>query len=180
MATTAKSKKAPVKKQVSSTKPKGVVASKKKGLNRKQWSVIAVVGVVVLAIGGYLGLQAYQNSTSDAASCVSKTFKQGSSGSCVKYIQTLVNYKAKAGQGGSKVTVDGAFGSKTVAAVKAFQKHWSLNVDGTVGKKTWAGLCSAQMGYTDSKGKNHGIWLSQAALNAAKSAGCSVGNDVVR
>lgn len=62
MATTAKTKKT-----ASTTKSKGVVASKKKGLSTQQWSIIAIVGVLVLAIGGYLGLQAYQNSRPSAS-----------------------------------------------------------------------------------------------------------------
>ncbi|HBA47131.1 MAG TPA: hypothetical protein DCZ91_04905 [Lachnospiraceae bacterium] len=35
---------------------------------------------------------------------------------------------------------DGIFGSKTLAAVKAFQKDRSLVADGIVGAKTWAAL----------------------------------------
>jgi len=38
------------------------------------------------------------------------------------------------------VTVDGIFGSKTEAAVQAFQKEKSLDVDGKVGPKTWPKL----------------------------------------
>jgi len=38
------------------------------------------------------------------------------------------------------VTVDGIFGSKTEAAVKAFQKQHGLTADGRVGPKTWPKL----------------------------------------
>ena len=38
------------------------------------------------------------------------------------------------------VAVDGTFGSKTEAAVKALQKEKGLGADGIVGPKTWAKL----------------------------------------
>ena len=38
------------------------------------------------------------------------------------------------------VAVDGAYGSKTEAAVKAFQKEQGLGADGIVGPKTWPKL----------------------------------------
>jgi peptidoglycan hydrolase-like protein with peptidoglycan-binding domain len=176
MATTTKSKKS-----AKSTASSKVVSSKKKSLSKQQWTILGIIGVVVLATAGYFGYQAYENSTSSAASCVSNTYKKGSSGSCVKYIQILANYKFSGGSPKhSLLAADGVFGSGTKSGVEAFQKYWDLTSDGVVGKKTWASLCSAQMGYTDNKGVNHGVWGSQAALNAAKSAGCSVGNDVVR
>ena len=62
------------------------------------------------------------------------TVKKGSKGATVKTLQTLLN------QNGSKLTVDGIFGVKTEAAVKAYQKKKKLAVDGIVGPKTWAAL----------------------------------------
>lgn len=61
----------------------------------------------------------------------------GSSGEPVRVIQeqlnrTAINYPAiPLGQ------VDGIFGEKTAAAVKAFQRLFGLTADGIVGKKTW-------------------------------------------
>ncbi|MCL6570248.1 MAG: peptidoglycan-binding protein [Bacillus sp. (in: Bacteria)] len=53
--------------------------------------------------------------------------RNGSRGIDVKRIQRAV-----------KVTADGIFGSKTEAAVKAYQKRHGLAVDGIVGPKTWS------------------------------------------
>jgi hypothetical protein len=62
--------------------------------------------------------------------------KQGSTGSIVKAIQSLL--------GGLKV--DGIFGAKTKQAVEDFQEHRNLEQDGIVGQKTWNSL-------TEGKGK---------------------------
>ena len=60
--------------------------------------------------------------------------KKGSKGDAVKKLQEMLNGK------GYKLTVDGDFGSKTEAAVKAYQKANGLEVDGEVGEHTWASL----------------------------------------
>ena len=58
------------------------------------------------------------------------TLKVGSNGAAVKVLQR--------GLGG--LVVDGSFGSKTLAAVKAFQTSRKLSVTGVVDAKTWAAL----------------------------------------
>lgn len=66
---------------------------------------------------------------------VRSTVRKGSSGPDVNILQTILN---KLGyEAGS---VDGIFGKKTLAAVKAFQKANKLKVDGVVGKNTWTTL----------------------------------------
>ena len=60
--------------------------------------------------------------------------KKGSSGDAVKKLQQTLNSK------GYKLSEDGDFGSKTEAAVKAFQKANGLEVDGEVGPMTWGAL----------------------------------------
>lgn len=62
------------------------------------------------------------------------TLKQGSKGSEVKELQTLLN------NNGAKLSVDGVFGPKTLAAVKSYQKSNGLSVDGIVGNNTWGSL----------------------------------------
>ena len=45
--------------------------------------------------------------------------------------------------GPNKDGIDGSFGAKTEAAVKAFQKTRGLTADGNVGEKTWDALDAA-------------------------------------
>lgn len=61
--------------------------------------------------------------------------KTGSSGISVRYLQHLLSKL-----GYSPGAIDGIFGNKTLAAVKAFQSDHVLVVDGIVGSKTWAEL----------------------------------------
>jgi peptidoglycan hydrolase-like protein with peptidoglycan-binding domain len=58
----------------------------------------------------------------------------GASGADVTYLQQRLNVW------GAKLTVDGAFGAATDAAVRAFQSAHGLTVDGVVGPATWAAL----------------------------------------
>jgi len=63
------------------------------------------------------------------------TFKQGSSGETVRLIQTkLKNWGYYSG------TVDGIYGTKTVAAVKYFQQKNGLTADGIAGNATLAAM----------------------------------------
>ena len=86
-------------------------------------AILFVLNVVVIML-----VQSLQNA--DAA-----VYKQGSTGSTVTQIQTkLKNWGYYAG------SVDGIYGSKTVAAVKRFQKTNGLTADGICGNKTLAAL----------------------------------------
>lgn len=58
----------------------------------------------------------------------------GSKGDDVKELQTLLK------NNGYNLDVDGSFGPKTQAAVKAYQKANGLDVDGIVGTNTWGAL----------------------------------------
>ncbi|WP_179229386.1 phage tail tip lysozyme [Parenemella sanctibonifatiensis] len=60
--------------------------------------------------------------------------KDGSKSDAVRGLQEEL------GQHGHKVEVDGSYGPKTIAAVKAFQKASGLTVDGKVGPQTWGAL----------------------------------------
>ena len=64
-----------------------------------------------------------------------RLLKNGSTGSAVRKLQILLN-----GLGYGCGAVDGEFGPKTLAAVKAYQKAQGLEVDGIVGSATWGKL----------------------------------------
>lgn len=65
------------------------------------------------------------------------TLKEGSTGQAVTDLQAFLN---RAYPAYSKLAVDGAFGPKTTAVVKEFQRRSGLAVDGIVGAQTWAKL----------------------------------------
>ena len=60
--------------------------------------------------------------------------KSGSNGHPIKTLQYLLRAR------GHSVVVDGVFGPKSRAAVKAFQASHGLAADGIVGPMTWAAL----------------------------------------
>ena len=64
--------------------------------------------------------------------------KKGSKGDQVKALQRMLH--AMGYSIGSINPIDGDFGSKTDAAVRAYQKKYGLVVDGIVGNQTWTKL----------------------------------------
>jgi hypothetical protein len=62
------------------------------------------------------------------------TIRRGAKGDVVRTLQMALN------NNGHKLVVDGDFGQKTDAAVRAFQKAKGLVVDGVVGQRTWKTL----------------------------------------
>ncbi|PWI04926.1 peptidoglycan-binding protein [Streptomyces sp. NWU339] len=68
------------------------------------------------------------------------TLREGTRGSAVKALQTLLKARGQA------VTVDGAFSAAVTAKVKAFQKARGLTADGIVGRRTWAALLATGAG----------------------------------
>ena len=65
------------------------------------------------------------------------TLRQGARGAAVSQLQQKLRAK------GYNVSVDGDFGPKTAAAVRAFQQARHLGVDGVVGPNTWRALNAA-------------------------------------
>lgn len=89
--------------------------------------VMMTLLVGICAAGAYLPQSATQVSAA--------TLKKGSTGSAVRTMQQkLKNWGYYTG------SVDGIFGSKTLEAVKYFQRKNGLTVDGIVGAKTLAAL----------------------------------------
>lgn len=70
---------------------------------------------------------------------VRKTLRKGASGDEVRELQAML-----AALGYDVGTVDGAFGSATESAVRAFQTTKGLTVDGICGTATWAALDAAE------------------------------------
>lgn len=64
------------------------------------------------------------------------TVRQGLSGEAVKAVQSQLNTR------GATLTVDGAFGALTDAAVRSYQSSNGLTADGMVGPNTWQRLVS--------------------------------------
>ena len=66
----------------------------------------------------------------------------GSRGPVVQELQARLNlWLARTpGTGMAPLAMDGIFGAKTLAAVRAFQRSRGLQVDGVVGPLTWGAL----------------------------------------
>ena len=91
------------------------------------------------------------------------TYKQGSTGSVVTQIQTkLRNWGYYSG------SVDGIYGSKTVSAVKYFQRSNGLTADGKCGPKTLAAL---GISVSETKQSNSGDVDLLARLISAEARG---------
>lgn len=63
--------------------------------------------------------------------------RQGDSGTAVFTLQRQLNRITKDYPFLGKLTVDGVFGSRMAATVRAFQKQFNLTADGMVGRQTW-------------------------------------------
>ena len=110
----------------------------------KQW------GTVTLANNGRSALQILRyyygsdieivrtsNIQSIPQSYPGSPLRQGDSGTAVFTLQRQLNRIAKDYPFLGKLTVDGVFGSRMAATVRAFQKQFNLTADGVVGRQTW-------------------------------------------
>jgi hypothetical protein len=155
--------------------------------------IIAAVLVVVIVIGVFLFLNRNHSATKSSSqsavtrnACVGQDFADGSSGHCVRDVQTLVNYMEHSGltecpfSGGATLTVSGTYDSATATQVKSVQQ-WSscyakqegfnsnVQQTGEVDKTTWGELCT--YAYTDPLHTSANGAASSIA--AGKDAGCA-------
>lgn len=91
-------------------------------------------------IGGYLRPPYAVKAADKYVSIQAQEIKQGSTGAAVTGLQAVLN-----GLGYNCGTVDGDFGAKTDAALRAFQKAKNLTVDGECGKNSWAALIGGKV-----------------------------------
>jgi peptidoglycan hydrolase-like protein with peptidoglycan-binding domain len=80
------------------------------------------------------------------------TVKKGSQGDAVRGVQEEFQFRNLSGDPGTGLQVDGIFGPKTDAAVRAFQNALhqdipSVAVDGIVGPVTWRALVSGMLSF---------------------------------
>ena len=78
--------------------------------------------------------------TTHRTASASPLLSQGARGPSVSRLQHLLRAK------GHRIEVDGIFGPKTAAAVRAFQASARIDVDGVVGPQTWGALGTRQSG----------------------------------
>ena len=69
----------------------------------------------------------------------------GSTGDAVRGVQEEFQFRNLSGNPGQGLAVDGVFGPKTRAAVRAFQQALGITVDGIVGPVTWRALVSGML-----------------------------------
>ena len=98
----------------------------KKLVLKRSMVAVAVLITVIVGIAAFYSVQPAEETA---------VLKRGPGGPQVRTLQTKLN-----NWGYNCGTVDGIFGSKTLAAVKQFQKNNGLTVDGIVGAKTAAAL----------------------------------------
>ncbi len=84
------------------------------------------------------GLKKKTNQEGKEVNITLNVLKKGSKGEQVKALQRMLY--AMGYSLGTKNPVDGEFGAKTDAAVRAYQADNGLTVDGIVGAKTWGSL----------------------------------------
>ena len=110
----------------------------------KQWGTVTLAnqGRTALQIlkyyyGNDIEIVRTNNIQSIPQSYPGSPIRQGDSGTAVFTLQRQLNRITKDYPFLGKLTVDGVFGSRMAATVRAFQKQFNLTADGMVGRQTW-------------------------------------------
>ena len=109
--------------------------------------------------------------------------RQGDSGTAVFTLQRQLNRITKDYPFLGLLTVDGVFGSKMTATVKAFQKQFNLTADGVVGRQTWYKISYIYVSVKDlaeltSEGETSSGTLSSGTWNGVALRTGSTGSSV--
>lgn len=111
----------------------------------KQWGTVQLaqqgyspLSIVRYYYGSDISVQTAERISGTISSYPGTALRPGSSGSAVRTVQTQLtrirrNYPLIPSPG----SIDGVYGSATQAAVRQFQKIFSLSADGVVGSATW-------------------------------------------
>lgn len=120
-------------------------------LNQKGFGHHIVLPLVVIAAVAFIGMRLIFASHADSinTSCTSSTLKKGTSGDCVSYVQTMVNYyNSNETPTDKAVKVSGKYDVATKTAVKFFQQHSNTGYTtstfknlGEVDTNTWDAFC---------------------------------------
>ncbi len=114
---------------------------KRAGKTAFQWADEDNVEAVTRIVnGGLHGLADRRHRTARAQSALAGTAARGKLGSGDEGAAVELLQRALAAKGFSPGAIDGDFGGKTTAAVKAFQSAAGLSPDGVVGHNTWKAL----------------------------------------
>lgn len=112
------------------------------GVTKKKYSMAAYKGKVLFGHPKYDKTETVTSKTKKQTppklAGALPNLKKGSNGTQVKYLQECLNYLGFKGKDGKKLTVDGNFGTNTEYALRAFQKKYGLSVDGIYGSKSRA------------------------------------------
>ena len=110
----------------------------------KQWGTVTLANqgrnalqILKYYYGNDIEIVRTNNIQSIPQSYPGSPLRQGSTGTAVFTLQRQLNRITKDYPFLGLLTVDGIFGSKMTATVKAFQKQFNLTADGVVGRSTW-------------------------------------------
>ncbi len=110
----------------------------------KQWGTVTLANqgrsalqILKYYYGNDIEIVRTSNIQSIPESYPGSPIKQGDSGTAVFTLQRQLNRITKDYPFFGLLTVDGVFGAKMTATVKAFQKQFNLTADGVVGRQTW-------------------------------------------